>query len=264
MGLDVALCVVILIAAIRGWLQGFVYQAVRLGGLVACVYVADPVRDQAKPHLLPYLPTIRPDLLDRILWWVAAGLSYVVLVGAVTLVLKMTKRPEIPGVPLQRSRNDQFAGFLLGIAKGLVVAAFLTGGLQKYALKQVETITWARDQVTSSWALRWDNQYHPAERVWTSPPVQHLVNHIQRMGLKSPANSLPADPEGSSPEHPVVQTASRTAEDGANPPSPIDDSESAPPAPPEQAAPKPRLADPELEKAVEDLKAALDASSRPK
>ena len=73
MGLDVALGVVILIAAIRGWLQGFVYQAIRIGGLVACVYLADPVRDQAKPHVLRYLPTIQPEVMDRILWWVAAA-----------------------------------------------------------------------------------------------------------------------------------------------------------------------------------------------
>ena len=91
MGLDVALGIVILIAAIRGWLQGFVYQAVRLGGMIACVYLAAPVRDQAKPYILPYLPTVKPVVMDRLLWWVAAALAYIVLVGATTLVLKMTK-----------------------------------------------------------------------------------------------------------------------------------------------------------------------------
>ena len=54
MGLDVALGVIILIAAIRGWLQGFVYQAIRIGGLVAGIYLAAPVRDQAKPHIVAY------------------------------------------------------------------------------------------------------------------------------------------------------------------------------------------------------------------
>ena len=70
MGLDVALGVIILIAAIRGWLQGFLYQAIRISGLIACVYLAAPVRDQAKPYILPYLPTIHPDLVDRLFWWV--------------------------------------------------------------------------------------------------------------------------------------------------------------------------------------------------
>ena len=37
----------------------------------------------------------------------------------------MTKRPEIPGIPPQRSRNDQFAGFLFGILKGALIAAFV-------------------------------------------------------------------------------------------------------------------------------------------
>ena len=56
MGLDLTLGVIILIAAFRGWFQGFVSQAVRIAGLVACVYLAEPVRDYAKPYVLPYLP----------------------------------------------------------------------------------------------------------------------------------------------------------------------------------------------------------------
>ena len=42
MGLDLALGVIILIAAFRGWFQGFISQAVRLGALIACVYLGGP------------------------------------------------------------------------------------------------------------------------------------------------------------------------------------------------------------------------------
>jgi uncharacterized membrane protein required for colicin V production len=263
MGLDVALGVVILIAAIRGWLQGFVYQAVRIGGLIACVYLADPVRDQAKPHVLPYLPTIQPELVDRLLWWVSAGVAYVVLVGATTLALKMTRRPEIPGVLPQRRRNDQFAGFLLGTAKGLLIAAFLAAVIQKYALKQIETIPWAEEQVRSSWALRWDNQYRPASRIWHSVPVRHLVNHVHRMGLQGAAESLPLDPTESK-GRPVVQTASRTAAEGRSQGPHRDDRQTSTPAPPAPAPAKSQVADPELEEAGDDLDATPEASSKPK
>jgi uncharacterized membrane protein required for colicin V production len=262
MGLDVALVIVILIAAIRGWLQGFVYQTVRLGGLVACVYLANPVRDQGKPYILRYLPTIPPEVMDRILWWVAAALSYVVLVGGTTLVLKMTKRPEIPGVPPQRSRNDQFAGFLLGIAKGLLVAAFVTHGIQTFALKQVETISWAKDQTRSSWALKWDSQFHPAARIWDSVPVQHLANHIQRMGwgyVPAPPAATGEDAQG----HPVVQTASRTDADVSNSVAPGDDPQAGPPAPPEtKDAPAPSF-DADLQRIIDGDK-ALEESTKPK
>ncbi len=50
MWLDVTLGGFILIAAFRGWFQGFVSQTVRIAGLVACVYLAEPVRDYAKPR----------------------------------------------------------------------------------------------------------------------------------------------------------------------------------------------------------------------
>ncbi len=247
MGLDVALGVIVLIAAIRGWLQGFVYQAIRIAGLVACVYLADPVRDQAKPYVLPYLPSIHPDLVDRLLWWVSVAIGYVIVVGLTTLVIKMTRRPEIPGMP-QSSRNDQFAGFLMGIAKGVLVAAFMTAGIQKYALSQIATIAWADQQVKSSMALRWNDQYRPAVKIWTSVPVQHFANHIQRMGLQNPADG-PAHPDEKSEEHPVVQTASRSSEwDLAGAPK----SPTAPPKPAAKPTTKPG-ADPEVDKAVEEI-----------
>src|SRR3954463_10624638 len=92
MGLDLALGVIVLLSAIRGWLKGFVLQAIRLAGLVLCVYSADPVRDQLKPHVLIYLPTIRAELIDRMLWWVSAAGSYVVLVGLASLAVKLYRR----------------------------------------------------------------------------------------------------------------------------------------------------------------------------
>ena len=42
MGLDLALGGLVLISAIRGWLKGFLVQAIRLAGLVASVYAAGP------------------------------------------------------------------------------------------------------------------------------------------------------------------------------------------------------------------------------
>jgi uncharacterized membrane protein required for colicin V production len=263
MGLDVALVIIILIAAIRGWLQGFVYQAIRIGGLIACVYLADPVRDQGKPYVLRYLPTVPPEVMERLLWGVAAALSYVVLVGGTTLVLKMTKRPEIPGVPPQRSRNDQFAGFLLGIAKGLLVAAFVTHGIQTYALKQVETISWAKDQTRSSLALKWDGQFHPAARIWGSVPVQHLVNRIQRMGLRDSVPSSPAGGSQDAQSHPVVQTASRSDADASTPVTPGDDPQGAPPAPPASKDASAPSFDADLQRIIDGDK-ARDESTKPK
>ncbi len=46
MGLDLALSAIIVLAAIRGWMQGFVSQTVRIGSLIACVYLADLVRSR--------------------------------------------------------------------------------------------------------------------------------------------------------------------------------------------------------------------------
>ena len=167
MGLDLALGVVILIAAFRGWFQGFIGQAVRLAGLVACVYLADRVRDYARPYVTPYLSSIEPDLVDRLLWWVSAVATYIVLVGAAMVVIRMTRRPEIPGIS-QSARNDQFAGFLLGGAKGSVVAAFVAAAILRYGSQPIETVPWAAEQVKTSLAVHWTETYQPVPRIWSS------------------------------------------------------------------------------------------------
>jgi uncharacterized membrane protein required for colicin V production len=181
MGLDLALGAIVLFAAIRGWLKGFVSQSVRLTGFVACFYLADAVREQARPFALAKLPTIETGLMDRILWWASAVISYIVLVGVTTLAIQMMRTPPAKGMQ-SSARNDQFAGFTLGIAKGLLIAAFLAAAIEKYA-DWVPKATWVHNQTEGSWALKWTDQYQPVPRIWATPPVHNFVEHIQRNGF---------------------------------------------------------------------------------
>jgi uncharacterized membrane protein required for colicin V production len=188
MGLDIILGLVILAGAVRGWFRGFVIQAIRLAGLVGSVYAAAPIREAARPYVGPYLPSMRPDLLDRLLWWTGAVACYVVSVGLASLAVKMARRR--PFGESEPNRTDQFAGFLLGATKGAVVVAFVVAGLQRHAVDRVKGVDWAEQQAKESYALKWDAQYRPAERVWTSPPVQHLVAEIRRKGLMTPDEAI--------------------------------------------------------------------------
>jgi uncharacterized membrane protein required for colicin V production len=263
MGLDLALGIIILVAAFRGWFQGFISQAVKIASVVACIFLADPVRAYAKPHVLPYLTSIDSNFTDRLLWWVAAVILYVLLVGLGTLIIKMTRRPEIPGLT-QTARNDQFAGFLLGTAKGLLVAAFATAGIQKYAMDQVKMVTWAQDQVTASWAIKWNEQYRPASWIWSSRPVRHLVTRVQRMGLQAPGSPDRSVPDSNRDEGPEVRTASRhpsleiAGQHGADAPPGLSSDAATVPLPPE-----PGTLDPDTEKFVRDIKAEQNARSQP-
>jgi uncharacterized membrane protein required for colicin V production len=262
MGLDLALGVVILISAFRGWFKGFIRQAVHLGGLIACVYLADRVRDYAKPRILPYLPTVPPDLVDPVLWWVSAVLTYVVLVGVVILVIKMTRRPEIPGLP-ESSRNDQFAGFLLGLVKGMLIAVFLTwgiqAGIQQFPLSRIQSLSWADDQAKNSRALKWNETYQPAAKIWNSQPVTHFRNHIQRMGCQRTAKpSPPADGDGSeATDGTPVQTASLSTDRELGRPDPPQSQSGSGDDSGSSGRVKYHLLDPDLAKAAEELKNAV-------
>lgn len=205
MGLDLALGGLVLVMAIRGWLKGFLLQAIRLAGLVLCVYAADPVRDQIKPRVIGHLPTIRPELVDRMLWWSAAVASYLILVGLATLAVKLYRRQPY-GMDEPR-RGDQFAGSLLGIAKALVIATFLVAAVEKYAVAHLKSVPWAEQQIETSRSMALNAQYHPVPRIWAAPPVQHFVRHVQRMGLN---RSDEPDKPNQEAAAPPVRTASRT------------------------------------------------------
>ncbi len=200
MGFDLALGGLVLISAIRGWLKGFLVQAIRLGGLVAAVFAAAPVRDQTRVYVVEYLPTMRADLIDRLLWWVAAGVSYFVIVGLASLALSVSRRQTF-GIS-EPNRNDQFAGMGLGLIKGLIVASFLVASIQKYAESQIAQSAWASEQIHASIAWDWSTRYQPAARIWSAPPVQRFVEHVQKMGLMAPATS-----PGSGTANQVTQAA---------------------------------------------------------
>jgi len=200
MGLDLALGGLVLFLAVRGWFKGFVLQAIRLAGVVLCVYAADPLRAQVKPRVLGYLPTIRPELIDRMLWWSSAVAAYVLLVGVATVAVKLYRRH--PYGLIEPNRADQLGGLMLGGVKGVVVAALVVAGIQKYALVHLKAMPSAQEQVNTSRSIHWNERYQPVARVWATQPVQHFVNQVRRMGLNAPAET----PK----ETAAVQMSSRT------------------------------------------------------
>jgi uncharacterized membrane protein required for colicin V production len=182
MGLDIALGIIVLIAAIRGWFKGFVLQAIHLGALVGCIYLADPLRDLARPYARDYFPGVQAEILDRLLWWTGAVVAYVVTAGVGVSTLKLYRRRHyLEG--LDANRGDQGAGFLLGAAKGALVVVFLTAAIGRHVPTYIQSGGWIAQQIGRSQAIRLNEQYHPADEVWNSVPVQTLITRVRQRGL---------------------------------------------------------------------------------
>lgn len=251
MGLDIALGVVVLLAALRGWFKGFVLQAIQLASLVGCVYLADPVRDLARPYAQDYLPAIEIGILDKLLWWTSAVLTYVLTTGIAVSMVRLARRKPEPDPDLHR--GDRGLGFLLGAAKGVLVALFLAWGLSTHAPRYIQTGGWAGEQVQTSQALKLSAEYRPAERIWRSTPVQQFVTRIRERGF-----SETGSPRGSrSPEESARIETARPVE--------------APVSPPERIAsrprplkiPEPATPDPRSERFLEEFDRALRESGLP-
>jgi uncharacterized membrane protein required for colicin V production len=244
MGLDIVLGGIILFLAFRGWFKGFIRQAVSLASLILAVYAAVPVREYVKPHVIPFLAAIQSDIIDRLLWWVSAVLTYLILAAVATTIVKMTRRPMIPGIS-QSDRNDQFAGFLFGASKGLLIAAFMAALIQNFGLEHAKNVNWVEDQAKASWALKWNEAYQPGDKIWASKPMQHVWNQINRMGIREPGDPLEKSSDVAENES-VVRTASRPTEaegtagpDRSSKPATPAGSSASSVAPPAEAPPSP-------------------------
>lgn len=181
MGLDIGLGIFVLLAAVRGWLRGFLLQVIPLAALIGSLYVADPLRDLARSSAHDYFPGIRPELLDRLLWWSAAVLTFVVASGVATAMVRLYRKR--PAAEFETRYTDQGAGFLLGALKGGLIAAFLTAGMVDYVPTYVKSGGWIARQVDASYAVRMNTRYRPAAQVWASPPVRAIVAHVRSRGL---------------------------------------------------------------------------------
>lgn len=202
MGLDVTLGALILIAGARGWFRGFTLQAIRIGALVGCVYAADPLRDVVRPYARQHIPTMTPELMDKLLWWSSAAVAYVVVSGLATWFVQAYRRRS--RVDFDRNQADSGAGFLLGAAKGFIAVSFLAAGIDRYSANYLKEVAWAHEQVNTSKAMAWARQVHPADRFWEAPPVRMLVAQVRRGGLEMPdidpkSAQVEAQPTASAP-----------------------------------------------------------------
>lgn len=183
MGLDITLGVLVLLAGIRGWFKGFVRQAIPLGALVGCVFLASPLRDLGRPYARGYFPSINHEVLDRLLWWTAAVLAYVVTAGIAFSLLKSVRKRTY-GEP-EPNRADQGAGFTLGVAKGLIFASCVASVLRAYGPGYYNQAPFVEDQTRASRSMEWAERYHPAESLWKSQPVQTVVGRVRTGGMWS-------------------------------------------------------------------------------
>ncbi len=181
MGLDLALGTLVLIWAVRGWLKGFILQAIGLAGLIGAIFAAAPARELVRPYAHSYLPSIQPVILDRLLWWSSAVLVMALIGGLGGWLFRLSKKRTY-GLP-EPNRADQGAGFVLGAAKGLILTSFLVAGVQNYLPSNFKESQLFQDQAKDSKAMSWAELHHPAETIWSMPPVQAVVGIVKKNGL---------------------------------------------------------------------------------
>lgn len=220
MGLDITLGILVLIVAIRGWIRGFLLQAIQLAALIGAVYLADPLRDLALPFAREAIPSLRPELLVKLLWWAAAVVSYLVIGGIPASLVRMHRRR--PMADLEPRWRDAGAGFLLGVVKGALYAAFLLWGLESgSARKYLQSNEMAQQQIAASRAVEFAHTYQPAEKVWASQPVQTYVGRIKSRGFWLDGATNP-ESKGDNEASPPLNARSTTGAVPASLPRPLD------------------------------------------
>ncbi len=103
--------------------------------------------------------------------------------------------------------------------KGLIVASFLAAGVSRFAPGYLKPGGFADDQTKASCALEWSERYQPAEKIWTSVPVQAFVNRVRERGMWGDAHEkapgIENAKDGTETAKPADTNPARTA---SNPP----------------------------------------------
>lgn len=193
MGLDLLAGLIVLFGAIRGYFRGFFIPLVKLGALVGSVYLAEPLRDYARPHVEPYFPAIDPTTFGRLSWWAALLVGYIATASVSCGLLRLTVER---GDPERRGAGtDRLLGFLFGAAKGAaMVGVLLTALLWKESL--IKQAPGGETLLANSRAIGWTRIYDPCGKLWVWPPFVHLRSEIYENGWFPPES----DPEKKSTE----------------------------------------------------------------
>lgn len=185
MGLDIALGLIALSMAVSGWRAGFWLQTMRLICLVVGLYAAEPISIQAQPYVAQHIKLEDPAMLQRGLWWASWLAVYTLgsmVLSMVARIGKWRKSPlqaelEPPG------KFDPFGGFIFGLAKAGLVAAFLAAAMDRYAIPKIEHKDWAKKYVLTSRALTYSRKYEPIPKILSAEPVKSMLTIIQEKGL---------------------------------------------------------------------------------
>ena len=185
MGLDIALGLIALGLAVSGYRQGFWLQIMRLLCLVVGLYAAEPIAVAAEPYVAQHIKLEDAKMLQRGLWWFSWGLVYTLgclVVGFGAKVSKWRKSPlqaelEPPG------KLDPMMGFLFGLVKAGLVAAFLAASMDRYAIPKIEHKEWAKKYVAASKVLEFSRKYEPVPKLLAAEPIKSMLALIQERGL---------------------------------------------------------------------------------
>ena len=182
MGLDLALLVVVGINAVVGLFRGVFTQILNLTALVASIFLADPVRDWALPHVHPYFQAIAEPTFAKVLWWVSALVIMWTINGLGSWLghLLFQTLPKTVGNPLERV--NQGLGFCYGAAVGTLVTAILCAGLIRFE-DMASRLPWVGDQLPESRAVELSRRFDPIGRLWNAPPILVLRDQIAANGF---------------------------------------------------------------------------------
>ena len=182
MGLDIALGLIALGMAVSGWRNGFWVQIMRLICLVAGLYLAEPIALRAEPYVSQHIKIEDAKLLQRGLWWGSWLVVYTLGSMIVSMAARVGRWRKSPlQAELEPPGNfDPIMGFLFGLTKAAVVAAFITAALDRYAIEKIQHRDWAKNYVVNSKALVYSRQYEPVPKILGAEPVKSMLTMMDK------------------------------------------------------------------------------------
>lgn len=178
MGFDIAIGIVLLLGAVRGFKKGFARQILTLTSLILAFVFAKPLAERLAGPLAGPLEQFPEAVAESMVYTGSLlGLFLVVnLFGTLYLYVYRTRSLGVNAPSLQ----DRIVGVFVGVAVGGFIACVLISQVSRLPAMVRESDI-VQTHFTGSRGVKLAMEYQISTRVWETPEVQRAYLHAGRL-----------------------------------------------------------------------------------
>lgn len=178
MGFDIAIGIVLLLGAIRGFKKGFARQILTISSIVIAFVFAKTLAERLASPLAKFLQDY-PDQISESIVYTGSLLGIFLTINLVGTLYLYVYRTRTMGVNVP-SVQDRIVGILVGVVVAGFVGCVLIAQYERLP-SMIRENDAVQSHYTASHGVKLAQEHRIAARVWETPEVQRTYEHMGRL-----------------------------------------------------------------------------------